>query len=245
MSIDWWTLGLEAINVAVLVWLLGRFFWRPVAAVIEKRRQSVAADLAQVETGRRELDAAAKKIAATRAGFAAERETVLASAREEAGQQRQALLARARDDAEALRETARKEMEATRATERKAWAERSGRLAVTIAGRLAARLDGTAVRAAFLDWLVEAIDKLPEATRAAITDGNMTLKAVTARTLEAVEQRQVSEALAAALGCRPAIAFETDPTLIEGIELHGPHFTLRNSWRSDLDGILQEISHDE
>ena len=35
MTIDWWTLGLQAVNVAVLIWLLGRFFWKPVAAMIE------------------------------------------------------------------------------------------------------------------------------------------------------------------------------------------------------------------
>ena len=28
MTIDWWTLGLQTINVAILVWLLKRFFWR-------------------------------------------------------------------------------------------------------------------------------------------------------------------------------------------------------------------------
>jgi len=29
MTIDWWTLGLQTVNVAILVWLLQRFFWRP------------------------------------------------------------------------------------------------------------------------------------------------------------------------------------------------------------------------
>ena len=38
MTIDWWTLGFQSVNVAVLVWLLQHFFWRPVAAMIALRR---------------------------------------------------------------------------------------------------------------------------------------------------------------------------------------------------------------
>ena len=34
MTIDWWTLGLQTVNVIALVWLLGRFFWRPLAGMI-------------------------------------------------------------------------------------------------------------------------------------------------------------------------------------------------------------------
>ena len=46
MSIDWWTLGFQTVNVIVLVWLLQRFFWRPVAAMIEQRRSVTAKALA-------------------------------------------------------------------------------------------------------------------------------------------------------------------------------------------------------
>ena len=38
MTIDWWTLGLQTINVLILIWLLAHFFWRPVAGMIEQRR---------------------------------------------------------------------------------------------------------------------------------------------------------------------------------------------------------------
>jgi len=29
MTIDWWTLGIQTVNVVILIWLLERFFWRP------------------------------------------------------------------------------------------------------------------------------------------------------------------------------------------------------------------------
>ena len=38
MRIDLWTLGLQAINALVLIWLLARFLFRPIAAIIAERK---------------------------------------------------------------------------------------------------------------------------------------------------------------------------------------------------------------
>ena len=39
------------------------------------------------------------------------------------------------------------------------------------------------------------------------------------------------------------LTFESDPEIIAGLELHGPHFTLANSWRADLDRIRKELGN--
>ena len=166
MTIDWWTLGLQTVNVVVLIWLLARFFWRPVAAMIEQRRAA-----AQTEPGRRrgrraEAQAALAEIERTRAGFAPEREAILAAAHGGRGAGSAAQLAQAAEaGGGAAKPPRRPRSRGSKAAAEKAWTERASRLAVEIAGRLAARLDGAAVRAAFLDWLIAAIRALP-ATRA-------------------------------------------------------------------------------
>ena len=38
MTIDWWTLGLQTINVLILIWILARFLFRPVAKIIAAER---------------------------------------------------------------------------------------------------------------------------------------------------------------------------------------------------------------
>ena len=38
MHIDWWTLAFQTVNVLVLIWILGRFFFRPVADIVAKRQ---------------------------------------------------------------------------------------------------------------------------------------------------------------------------------------------------------------
>ncbi len=97
MTIDWWTLGFEVVNVAILIWLLGHFFWKPVAAMIEARRAAAAKIIADAEASRDAVTKAEAEIAATRAGFAAEHDRVLADARAEAD----ALRARLKQEAEA------------------------------------------------------------------------------------------------------------------------------------------------
>ena len=106
MTIDWWTLGLQAVNVLILIWLLARFFWKPVAGMIAARRDEVAKTLAEAEAKRAEATAAAAEIEKTRAGFAGEREAVLAAARDAAEKDRAAELAKATNDLRKLWATA-------------------------------------------------------------------------------------------------------------------------------------------
>ena len=241
MHVDWWTLGLEAVNVAVLIWLLGRFFWRPVAAIIEKRQVAAATMLSEAEARRSEMDAAAARIEATRAGFASEREEILATARRDAGKERAAILEEARSKAEGIEQAARSAAESAHAAEERAWADRSSRLAVEIAGKLAARLDGPAVLTAFVAWLLKAIGELPEAARESVREGGR-IEAVTASELSPAERKEIADRIAGAFGSVPTLEFSTDPEIIAGIELHGTHFTLANSWRADLERIRKELA---
>jgi F-type H+-transporting ATPase subunit b len=244
MTIDWWTLGLQTINVLILVWLLGHFFWRPVAAMIEQRRVAAQKTLAEAEVKKAEATAVLADIERTRAGFAREREAILKAAQESAEQARAARLAETAKDVAALEAAATTRLAKEKQAAEEAWAARSARLAVDIAQRLARRLDGSSVRAAFLDWLLKEIGGLPDATRRAATADGIVLEAVSAIPLEASEQERCRQGIANAFGANPRITFTADPTLIAGLELHGPDFIVANSWRADLTRILADIAHD-
>lgn len=245
MTIDWWTLGLQTVNVLVLIWLLGRFFWRPVAAMIEERRAAAASLLADAEAKRKEAADALVEIEKTKAGFGQEHDAIVAAAHTEAERVAAAQLAAATQEAASLEAAAHSRIAKTEAEGRAAWRQLSARLAVTIAERLAARLDGTAIRAAFLDWLVAEIARLPATERQAAAANGSLLEAVSALPLDPVEQAHCQERLATALGGSAPIIFRSDPALIAGLELHGPHLAVSNSWRADLDRILTEIAHDD
>ncbi len=239
MSIDWWTLVLQALNVLILIWLLARFFWRPVASMIEQRRAAAQSLLDEAATKRAAADAALAEITQTRAGFAQERDAILAAARTDASAARAALLADAGKEAETLKHATQEAMEAARQAAAQSWRDRASRLAVDIAARLAARLQGEAVQAAFLEFLLQEIRALPGAARQATA-----LEVISATEITPAAQTSIVAQITAALGSSPQLSFHTEPALIAGLELRGPHLSIKNSWRADLDRILQDLTHD-
>ena len=244
MTIDWWTLGLQAVNVVILVWLLARLFWRPVAAMIEQRRVTALQILAEAEAKRNQATGVLAEIERIRSGFDREREAIIAAAHESAEQARRALLATAAKEVAALDASARSAMEKERDAAEQAWAERASRLAVEIAKRLVARLDGPVVSAAFLDFLLQEIRMLPDPMRNALVGDGFVLEAISARQIQPADQERHRQLIGEAFGTRPQITFKVDPALIAGLELHGPHLVVNNSWRCDLTKILADLAHD-
>ena len=241
MTIDWVTLGLQAVNVAILIWILARFFWRPLAAMIEQRREAANRMLAEAEAKRGEAEAAVAEAAKARAGFAAEREAILAAARATAEQESATRRAEADRRAGEIEAAARATMAGERQAAERAFAERAARLALEIAGRLAARLDAVAVRAAFLDGLVATIRALPDEKRGdAASGGN--LEIVSASPLPPDEQAAAQRRVAEAFGGGVEVGFAVDPALVAGLELRGAHLTVANNWRADLDRLKTEIA---
>ena len=102
MTLDWWGLGLQAINVLILVWLLSRVFWRPVADAITRRQEAAQAMLDEGKTAQAKADAALAEVAEARAGIAAERDAMLAEARAAADTVAKAALKDAQTKADAL-----------------------------------------------------------------------------------------------------------------------------------------------
>lgn len=244
MTIDWWTLGFQTVNVAVLIWLLSHFFWKPVAAMIAARKAAAQKLTDEAKTARSKADDALADVKKTREGFADERETILAAAHKEAEAAHAARLAEAEAEAAAMLAAAKAAMDKAKKAEAAAWADRSSDLAVAIAKRLAARLDGAAVEACFLDWLVTEIGKLPKATRAAASMKDAKLEATTATKLDARTRKDVTASINKAIGGAPQIGFKTDPALIAGIELRGDHLIVDSSWRADLALIRSSLTTD-
>lgn len=243
MKLDWWTLGLQTVNVLILVWLLQRFFWRPVAALIAERRRTAQAMLDDAKSAKDQAAASLAEIAATRAGFAAEREKILAEARADADAASEASLKDARAKADKLRRAAETRISTEKNTADKLQADQAASLAIDIAARLAGRLNGPDITAAFLRWLTDAIEAMTEdEKKAALSDGKGLLL-VSAEALKPAEKTRIKAEIASALGGKPDLSFETDATLIAGLELRGAYFALRNSWQADLASIQKDLRH--
>ena len=70
------------------------------------------------------------------------------------------------------------------------------------------------------------------------------LEAISATPIDPADQERYRGLIGEAFGAHPQIAFKTDPALIAGLELYGPHLVVSNSWRADLSRILTDLTHD-
>ena len=244
MRIDLWTLGLQTINVLILIWILSKFLFRPVVAIIEERRRAAQKLLDDAEAAKREAVAARERAEAEAARIAAARDEVLRHAAQEAEAQRAGALAAAREEADQLRDAAETDARSFRLAEEASASDRSAKLAVDIGGKLLARLPEEARVAGFIDGLAQALASLPETTRRGVgADGKARLCAP--RPLNAEETQACRHALERALGRPVDFTILVDPSLIAGLELETPHAVVRNSFRADLSRILEELTrHD-
>lgn len=241
MNINWWTLGFQTVNVAILIWLLGHFFWKPVAAMIEARKAAAQKLTDEAQAAKSKADDGLADVEKTRAGFADERKAILAKAHKEADTAHAARLAEADTDAAALETAAKASIDKAKVAQAAAWADRSSDLAIAIAQKLAARLDAAAVETSFLDWLVAEIGRLPKEAREAAGTKDMKLAATTATKLDAAARKHMVASIGEALGGTPHIIFKTDAALIAGIELRGDHLIVDSSWRADLAAIKTSL----
>ena len=244
MRIDWWTLGLQTVNVLILVWILSRFLFRPVVGIIDERRAAAAKILTDAEAAKEQAAAARDAAEAHSAAIAAGRDAALRHAAAEAERERAAALAAAHAEVAGLRAAAEAQIRGARQADASAASDRAARLAVDIAGKLLKRLPDAARVDGFIDGLAEALASLPAASR----DGfgvRDTARLTAARPLDEREMKACREAFAIALGRPVNFSLSVDPDLVAGLELETPHAVVRNSFRGDLSRIVEELTcHD-
>jgi F-type H+-transporting ATPase subunit b len=101
--IDWFTVGAQVINFLILVWLLKRFFYRPILDALDAREKRIASDLAAAAAKECEAETERSRFEQKNEELDRCRNALLADARDEARAERKRLLATAHADADELR----------------------------------------------------------------------------------------------------------------------------------------------
>src|ERR1700682_4237956 len=102
MLIDWFTVGAQAINFVILVWLLKRFLYKPILDAIDAREKRVAAELADADAKKAEAQKERDEFQRKNTEFDQQRAALLTKATDEAKVERQRLLDEARKAADTL-----------------------------------------------------------------------------------------------------------------------------------------------
>ena len=243
MHIDWWTLAFQTVNVLILIWILARFFFRPVADIIAKRQGEANKLLADAAAAREEAAKARADAEKMRADIAAQRDQLIAEARKAAQTEKKALLAQSSQDIARLRSEAEAAIAQNRNAADEALVARASELSVEIAKRLLGRFPPNIAMPEFFDGLCGELRALSSEAKVSFTAvADQPIEVVTAAPLSAEETGHVRAALKAALGSELPLTFRTDPGLVAGIELHSPHTIVSNSWRADLDQIRKDLN---
>jgi F-type H+-transporting ATPase subunit b len=246
MRIDWWTLGFQTVNVLVLVWLLSRFLFKPVAKIIADRQQAAAAIMRDASAARDMAERDRKQAAEQVASMDALRLQRLSDVSAQTEQLRTSLLAAARAEADALRASATEQTDLLRKNAARADAARASAFALDIASRLLSRLPPQALVEGFIAPLENAVRALPQENRVHLGEPSDPLRLIAPRALSDDESKQCRMALARAVGHEVSLQTEVDSSLIAGLELVAPHVVVRNSFRHDLETLKAELlSHDD
>jgi len=102
MLIDWFTVGAQALNFLILVWLMKRFLYKPILHAIDEREQRIAKELADADAKKAEAQKERDEFQHKNEEFDQQRATLLSKATDEAKAERQRLLDEARQAADAL-----------------------------------------------------------------------------------------------------------------------------------------------
>lgn len=243
MHLDWWTIGLQTINFAILVWLLNRFLYKPVLAIIDARKAEAGRQIDAAKDLEEKARAQLATIEAERAGIAAEREAALKAAASHAQALAEARRAQAEREAQALLDATRK----TIAEEREKVLAEARRLALDLgaifAQKILAEVPMQYRAEAWLERIEQHLNALPQTERDALVrqlaDGTP-LTVVTACALPSATARHWEDLLRRSLDAG-GITFEVNPDLIAGAELHFPTAILSFSWQSALASARAEV----
>jgi F-type H+-transporting ATPase subunit b len=136
MHLDWWTIGLQTINFGILLWLLHRFLYKPMLAIIDARKAEVQRQFDIAKAVEEKAKAQLAFVEAERAGIASEREAALKAAADQAQEQAQARWTQAEREGQALVDATRKSL----AGEREQVLDEARHLALDLGADFAQRL---------------------------------------------------------------------------------------------------------
>lgn len=233
MLIDWFTVGAQALNFIILVWLMKRFLYKPVQDAIAAREKRIADQIAAAQALQAEAEALGKAFRDRSAAFDAERAGLLAQATADANTQRERLIDEARQAADALAAKRRDALRTEAGQLKEAMLTQARDEVFAITRKTLADLADASLEERIADVFCRKLRELPEPAAAALAAALRAGPAVVRSSIELPETQRaaVRAAIAARFPGSVAPRFETVPEGASGIELRAGGHSL--AWSVD------------
>ncbi len=247
MNFSWWTFALQATNFLILVWLLQRFLFKPVKAIVARRKEEISRALTEVSAEKESAERVRHELEAQRSQIRAERQKTIDEGRAQLSAERQKIIEETRNETEKIRDQALKRLEGERVAASDALLERTITLATNLAERLLREAAVPSIEQPFLGRLIDYLDRMPAEERAKLCPkaNASALLVTTAHPLGIQEQLQWREQLENRFDTDLSITFTADAALIAGTVITFPHAILRFNWRDSLAVAVKELHSNE
>jgi F-type H+-transporting ATPase subunit b len=223
MLIDWFTVGAQALNFIILVWLLKRFLYKPILDAVDAREKRIAAELGDADAKRAEAQKERDEFQRKNEEFDQQRTALLSKATDEAKAERQRLLDDARKAADVLSAKRQEALRSDANTLNQAIRRRTQQEVFAIARKALTDLATASLEErmseAFTRRLVMIDGKAKEKIAAAVKTASGPAVVRSAFDLPEEQRAAIKKALNETFLAEVNVRFETAPDLISGIEL--------------------------
>jgi F-type H+-transporting ATPase subunit b len=223
MLIDWFTVGAQAVNFLILVWLMKRFLYKPILNAIDEREKRIAAELANADAKKAEAKKEHEEFQRKNVELDQQRTALLSKATADAEAERQRLLDEARKAAEALRGKQRETLKNEEKSLHQAVLRRTQQEVFAIARKALADLATTGLEERLGEVFTRRLREMNGPAKSGLGASLKTASAPaivrSAFELPAEQRATIQNALNETFSADIHIQFETSPDLISGIEL--------------------------
>lgn len=223
MPIDWFTVGAQAVNFLILVWLLKRFLYKPILHAIDTREKRIAAELADAAAQKAETRKERDELQHKNEEFDQQRAALLTTATDEAQTARQRLLDEARKAADALTAKRQEALRADALRLRQEIALRTQQEVFAIARKALADLATTSLEERLGEVFTRRLREMDGAAKAKLAEAlKKTSQPALVRSafeLPAEQRAVIRNAINETFSADVPLEFKTAPEVIGGIEL--------------------------
>jgi F-type H+-transporting ATPase subunit b len=223
MLIDWFTVGAQALNFIILVWLLKRFLYKPILDAIDAREKRIATELADADAKKSEAQKERDEFQHKNDAFDQQRAALLSKATEEAKAERQRLLDEARQAADALSAKRQETLRNDAYNLNQAISRRAQQEVFAIARKALTDLATTSLEERMGEVFTRRLrgmdGKAKEGVAEALKTASDPALVRSAFELPAEQRAAIQNALNETFSAEIHIRFETAPDLVSGIEL--------------------------
>jgi F-type H+-transporting ATPase subunit b len=249
MQFDWTTFILEILNFLVLVWILKRFLYGPVLAMLDARQQRIKDESARAELLQYQAEELRQQYEQRLADWNQQQETSRLHLEEELAQLRAGAM-------ETLKQTLADEEAKLRARNQSVIATREAALireaASTAYAQTAAMLQRLAspdITSRIVELFIEDLQALPDNEQLALSKAAVAIttespiEALSAHNLTEPEQAQLSKALSTATGKTLSLIFKQDAALIAGVRVTVGECLLHANLADELAFFRRQNNH--